>query len=119
MKKYFGRTAAHRKALFSNLAISLIAHEQIKTTLAKAKQLRKFIEPLIARACKKPDDLAVRRYLIAKLRNKDAIEKLLKVIAVKSKNRPGGYLRILKCSHRVGDAAPMAYVQLIDLVEPS
>ena len=87
--------------------------EQIRTTLAKAKELRRVLEPLITKA-KSANDVATRRYLIAKLGNKEAIEKLFNVYAPKYKSRPGGYLRILKCGNRVGDAAPMAYVQLVD-----
>ena len=87
--------------------------EQIKTTVTKAKELRRILEPLITKA-KNSSDVATRRYLIAKLGNKDAIEKLFNVYAPKYKNRPGGYLRILKSGYRVGDAAPMAYVQLVD-----
>lgn len=117
MKKYFGRDSGHRRSLFLNLCVSLIEHEEIKTTLAKAKHLRRHIEPLIAKAAKAPENLAVRRYLIAKLAgNKPAIEKLLKVIGPQSKNRQGGYTRILKCAPRQGDAAPMAYIQLVDMI---
>jgi large subunit ribosomal protein L17 len=108
----FSRTTSHCEAMFRNMCISLIREEQIKTTLPKAKALRKVLEPLITKA-KKSDDVQTRRYLISRLTNKDAVEKLLKVVGPKNEKRPGGYLRILKCGQRVGDAAPMAYVQLV------
>ena len=112
-RKRFGRDTSHCEAMFRNMCISIIKEEQIKTTLSKAKELRRVLEPLITKA-KHGNDLSTRRYLIAKIGNKDAIEKLFKVYAPKYKNRPGGYLRILKCGNRVGDAAPMAYVQMVD-----
>ena len=112
-RKRFSRPTSHCEAMFRNMCISLIMEEQIKTTLPKAKELRRILEPLITKA-KHNNDVATRRYLIAKLGNKDAIEKLFNVYAPKYKNRPGGYLRILKSGYRVGDAAPMAYVQLVD-----
>ena len=112
-RKRFSRPTSHCEAMFRNMCISLIMEEQIRTTLAKAKELRRVLEPLITKA-KSANDVATRRYLIAKLGNKEAIEKLFNVYAQKYKSRPGGYLRILKCGNRVGDAAPMAYVQLVD-----
>jgi len=107
------RETSHRKALLRNLAISLIEHGTIKTTVPKAKELRSFIEPLITKS--KVNDLATRRYLIAKLRNKDAINKLLDVLGPLHKERPGGYTRVLKCGYRPTDAAPLAYIQIVDL----
>ena len=112
-RKRFSRPTSHCEAMFKNMCISLLMEEQIKTTVTKAKELRRILEPLITKA-KNSSDVATRRYLIAKLGNKDAIEKLFNVYAPKYKNRPGGYLRILKSGYRVGDAAPMAYVQLVD-----
>ena len=112
-RKRFSRPTSHCEAMFKNMCISLLMEEQIKTTETKAKELRRILEPLITKA-KNSSDVATRRYLIAKLGNKDAIEKLFNVYAPKYKNRPGGYLRILKSGYRVGDAAPMAYVQLVD-----
>ena len=113
-RKHFNRPTSHREAMFRNLAISLIAEGQIKTTVAKAKELRRVVEPLITKA--KVNDLSTRRYLIAKLRNKDAIQKLLLELGPLYASRPGGYVRILKCGFRAGDAAPMAFVQLVDLL---
>ncbi|MEC8460762.1 MAG: 50S ribosomal protein L17 [Pseudomonadota bacterium] len=114
-KKFFSRDASHRKALFKNLCLSLIKHKQIKTTVAKAKYLRGYIEPLITKARNNPEALSTRRYLIAKLGNKEAIEILLKDLSKVYQSRPGGYVRILKIGKcRSGDSAPMAYVQLID-----
>ena len=109
--KKFGRDSAHRKALMRNLAISLLEHHTIKTTVTKAKELRRFIEPLICKS--KDNSLATRRYLIDRLRNKDAIETLLKSVGPFYKERQGGYTRVLKCGFR-SDAAPMAYIQLVD-----
>ena len=106
----FGRTGSHRKAMFMNLAISLIKYEMIKTTVIKAKELRGFIEPLITISAE--SSLATRRRLIAKLRNKEAVVKLIDDLGPFFKERPGGYLRVLKCGLRPGDAAPMAYVLL-------
>ena len=106
------RETSHRKALLRNLAISLIEHGTIKTTVPKAKELRGFIEPLITKS--KLNDLSVRRYLIAKLRCKDAINKLLDDIGPRHMERPGGYTRVLKCGFRATDAAPMAYIQILD-----
>ena len=108
----FGRTSANRKALFKNLSISLIEHEAIKTTLPKAKELRGYVEPLITLA--KNDSVSNRRLAFAKIRNKDAVGKLFSDIGPRYKERPGGYLRIIKMTPRAGDAAPMAYVELVD-----
>ena len=115
-RRHFGRPTSHREAMFRNMAISLLMHGQIKTTLPKAKDLRGLVEPLITRS--KTNTLANRRYLIAKLGNKDAIQKLLVELGPFYQSRPGGYLRILKCGFRAGDAAPMAIVQLVGLSEP-
>ena len=115
-RRHFGRPTSHREAMFRNMAISLLMHGQIKTTLPKAKDLRGLVEPLITRS--KANTLANRRYLIAKLGNKDAIQKLLVELGPFYQSRPGGYLRILKCGFRAGDAAPMAIVQLVGLSEP-
>ena len=117
-RKRFGRDTSHCEAMFRNMCISIIKEEQIKTTLSKAKELRRILEPLITKA-KNGQDLSTRRYLISKIGNKEAIEKLFNVYAPKYKTRPGGYLRILKCGNRVGDAAPMAYVQMVDFEKTS
>jgi len=106
------RTSAHREAMFRNLASSLFKHEVIKTTLPKAKELRRVAEPLITLA--KTDGVANRRLAFARLRDEVAVGKLFTEIGPRYANRPGGYLRILKCGFRAGDAAPMAYVELVD-----
>ena len=107
-----GRTSSHRKAMFRNMAVSLLRHETIKTTLPKAKELRRVVEPLITLA--KEDGVAKRRLAFDRLRDKEAVGKLFKDIGPRFKDRPGGYLRILKTGPRPGDAAPMAIVQLVD-----
>jgi len=106
------RNAAHRKALFRNLANSLFEHELIKTTLPKAKELRMVAEPLITIA--KQDSVAHRRLVASRIRNDAMVAKLFTNLGPRYKERPGGYLRILKCGFRIGDAAPMAYVELVD-----
>ena len=106
------RTSSHRKAMFSNMTNSLFLHEQIKTTLPKAKELRRFAEPLITLA--KTSSVANRRLAFARLRDRKMVSKLFDDLGPHFKQRPGGYLRVLKCGFRVGDNAPMAYVQLID-----
>jgi large subunit ribosomal protein L17 len=106
------RTSAHREAMFRNMASSLFKHEVIKTTLPKAKELRRVAEPLITLA--KTDGVANRRLAFARLRDEVAVGKLFTEIGPRYANRPGGYLRILKCGFRAGDAAPMAYVELVD-----
>ena len=110
-----GLTSDHRLALMKNLAISLIEHEEIKTTLAKAKCLRTFIEPMItkARDPKIEDGLHKARLIFNRLRSKKALKKIIEELAVRYKDRPGGYTRILKAGHRSGDGAPMAYIQLV------
>ena len=111
------RNSAHRKAMYRNMAASLIKHETIKTTLPKAKELRRVIEPLITIA--KNDAVASRRLAFDRLRDKEAVGKLFVELGPRFKERPGGYLRILKMGFRRGDAAPMAIVQLLDQPEPS
>lgn len=106
------RTSAHRDAMFRNMAASLINHELIRTTLPKAKELRRVAEPLITLA--KIDGVANRRLAFSRLRDKQAVGKLFVEIGPRYQARPGGYLRILKCGFRPGDNAPMAYVELVD-----
>ena len=106
------KTTEHRKALFKNMLNSLIKYEQIITTLPKAKELRKFIEPLITRA--KDDSVANRRHAFNKLRSDSAVAKLFSEVAVNSKDRNGGYTRIIKAGFRAGDKADMAYIELVD-----
>lgn len=106
------RTSAHRRAMFRNMAASLIKHEAIKTTLPKAKELRRVAEPLITMA--KEDNLARRRLVFSRLRDKEAVGKLFTELGPRYATRPGGYLRVLKCGFRDGDNAPMAYVELVD-----
>ena len=107
-----GRTSSHRKAMFQNMTNSLFEHELIKTTLPKAKELRRVAEPLITLA--KEDSVANRRLAFNRLRNKTTVGKLFTTLGPRYKARPGGYLRIIKCGYRDGDAAPMAYVELVD-----
>lgn len=107
-----GRNSSHRKAMFRNMATSLVRHETIKTTLPKAKELRRVVEPLITLA--KVDGVANRRLAFDRLRDKEAVGKLFADLGPRFKARPGGYLRILKMGPRPGDAAPMALVQLVD-----
>ena len=103
-----GRTSSHRKAMFRNMAASMLKHETIKTTLAKAKELRRVVEPLITLA--KEDSVANRRLAFDRLRDKEVVGKLFSELGPRFKDRPGGYLRILKTGPRAGDAAPMAIV---------
>ena len=105
------RNSSHRKAMFRNMANSLFEHEIIKTTVPKAKELRRVAEPLITLA--KDDSVAHRRLAFDRLRSKSAVGKLFEELGPRYVERPGGYLRILKCGHRSGDKAPMAYVELI------
>ena len=109
------RTHEHRKAMFANMAGSLIEHEQIKTTLPKAKELRRVVEPLITMA--KEDGVAQRRRAFDRLRDKAVVGKLFNELGPRYQARPGGYLRILKMGNRPGDNAPMALVQLVDQPE--
>ncbi len=106
------RNSSHRKAMFSNMTNSLFDHEIIKTTLPKAKELRRVAEPLITLA--KSDSVANRRSAFSRLRDKEIVGKLFTELAPRYKDRPGGYTRILKCGFRSGDAAPMAYIELVD-----
>jgi len=106
------RTSSHRKAMFSNMTASLIEHEIIKTTLPKAKELRRVAEPLITLA--KNDSIANRRLAFSRLRDDSAVGKLFAELGPRYNERPGGYMRILKCGFRSGDAAPMAVVELVD-----
>jgi large subunit ribosomal protein L17 len=108
----FGRTSSHRKAMFSNMCCSLIEHELIKTTLPKAKDLRRYIEPLIT--VSKVDSVATRRQAFDVLRSKSAVGKLFTNLGPRFVERPGGYVRIIKCGYREGDNAPMAIVELMD-----
>jgi large subunit ribosomal protein L17 len=110
----FGRDSAHRKALFSNLAGSLFEHGRIRTTEAKAKELRPIAEKLITLARKDPGDVAAQRHAVAYLRSKDAVHRLFHEVAPRFTERPGGYTRIVKLGPRPGDAAPMAYIELVD-----
>ncbi|MDE0003084.1 MAG: 50S ribosomal protein L17 [Rhodospirillaceae bacterium] len=110
-----GRNSAHRKAMFRNMAASLFRHETIRTTLPKAKELRRVAEPLITLA--KQDGTARRRLAFARLRDDAAVGKLFDELGPRFRDRPGGYLRILKIGYRAGDAAPMAVVQLLDQPE--
>jgi len=108
----FSRTSSHRKAMFSNMCCSLIEHELIKTTLPKAKDLRRYIEPLIT--VSKTDSVASRRQVFNTLRSKTAVGKLFTDLGPRFAKRPGGYIRIIKCGYRDGDNAPMAIVELLD-----
>lgn len=108
----FSRTSSHRKAMFSNMCCSLIEHELIRTTLPKAKDLRRYIEPLIT--VSKVDSVASRRQVFNELRSKSAVGKLFTNLGPRYNERPGGYLRIIKCGFREGDNAPMAIVELVD-----
>ncbi len=111
------RTSAHRQAMLRNMANSLLKHEAIKTTLPKAKELRRVVEPLITLA-KKPT-LANRRLAFDRLRDRETVVKLFNELGPRFANRPGGYTRILKMGFRVGDNAPMAYMELVDRPEPA
>ena len=108
----FNRTSAHRSAMFKNMAVSLIDHEIIKTTLPKAKELRRIAEPLITLS--KTDNVANRRLAFNRTRNAAAVGKLFSELGPRYAERPGGYTRILKCGFRSGDSAPMAFIELVD-----
>lgn len=110
--KNLSRTSSHRKAMFMNMMVSLLRHEVIKTTVTKAKELRRFLEPMITLG--KVDNLHRRRLAYDRLRDRDIVAKLFAEIGPFYKTRPGGYLRILKCDFRKGDNAPMAIVELVD-----
>jgi len=113
--RVLGRDSSHRKAMFANMAASLFTHEQIRTTLPKAKELRRVAEPLITLA--RTPSVANRRLAYARLRDREAVSKLFDTIGPRFQDRAGGYTRILKCGLRSGDGAPMAYVQLLDRPE--
>lgn len=110
--RQLNRNSSHRKAMFKNMSISLVEHELIKTTLPKAKELRRHIEPLITLS--KKDSVANRRLAFDRLRSKEAVGKLFNELGPRYEQRPGGYVRIMKCGYRTGDKAPMAYVELVD-----
>ncbi|PKF49531.1 50S ribosomal protein L17 [Enterovibrio nigricans] len=113
--RQLNRNSSHRKAMFSNMASSLVTHEVIKTTLPKAKELRRVIEPLITLA--KNDSVANRRLAFARTRNDEVVAKLFNELGPRFASRAGGYIRILKCGVRAGDKAPMAYIELVDRPE--
>ena len=110
--RQLNRNSSHRKAMFRNMTASLVEHELIKTTLPKAKELRRVAEPLITLA--KKDSVANRRLAFSRLRDKEAVGKLFAELGPRYESRPGGYIRIMKCGFRAGDKAPMAYVELVD-----
>ena len=110
--RQLNRNSSHRKAMFRNMTVSLVEHEMIKTTVPKAKELRTFAEPLITLA--KKDSVANRRLAFDRTRSKAAVGKLFDELGPRYQERPGGYIRILKCGYRTGDKAPMAYVELVD-----
>ena len=114
---HLGRQAGHRKALMSNMASSLILHKRIETTVAKAKALRKFVEPLITKS--KEDTTHSRRVVFSYLKDKYAVTELFREVAPRVADSPGGYTRILKMGFRVGDNAPMAYMELVDKAAPA
>lgn len=114
---HLGHSSSHHKANLQNLAAALFRHELIKTTLAKAKTLRRVAEPLITRA--KSDTLANRRLVFARLRDRDMVAKLFAELGPRYKARAGGYTRVLRCGFRAGDMAPMAYIELVDRPAPS
>lgn len=113
--RHFNRTSSHRQAMFRNMSASLLRHELIRTTVPKAKELRRVVEPLITLA--KSDTVARRRLAFSRLRDRDMVTKLFGELAPRYQERPGGYLRILKCGFRAGDRAPMAIVELVDRPE--
>ncbi len=114
--RQLNRNSSHRKAMFRNMASSLFEHEVIKTTVPKAKELRRVVEPLITRA--KSDSVANRRIVFDRIRDRDMVTKLFNELGPRYEARPGGYLRILKCGFRSGDNAPMAIVELVDRPQP-
>ncbi len=109
---HLGRTASHRKAMLSNMAASLITHKRINTTVAKAKELKKYVEPLVTRS--KVDSTHNRRMVFSYLQNKEAVTELFREVAVKVGDRPGGYTRIIKTGNRLGDNAEMCMIELVD-----
>ena len=110
--RQLNRNSSHRTAMFRNMSASLFRHEIIRTTLPKAKELRRVVEPMITTA--KVDSVANRRLVFSRLRDKEMVGKLFAELGPRYESRPGGYIRILKCGYRPGDAAPMAYVELVD-----
>jgi large subunit ribosomal protein L17 len=114
--RQLNRNSSHRKAMFRNMVNSLVEHELIKTTLPKAKELRGYAEPLITLG--KEDSVANRRLAFDRTRSKDTVGKLFTDLGPRYKERPGGYIRILKCGYRTGDKAPMAYVELVNRPQP-
>ncbi len=110
--RQLNRNSAHRQAMYRNMVASLVEHELIRTTVPKAKELRRVVEPLITRA--KADSVANRRVAFSRLRNRDAVSKLFDELGPRYQQRPGGYTRILRCGFRPGDQAPMAYIELVD-----
>jgi len=112
---HLGRTSAHRKAMLANMACSLILHKRVNTTVAKAKELRKYVEPLITKS--KDDSTHSRRTVFAYLKQKEAVAELFRDVSVKVASRPGGYTRILKTGNRLGDAAEMCMIELVDFNE--
>ena len=110
--RQLNRNSSHRKAMFRNMTVSLVEHELIRTTLPKAKELRGYAEPLITLA--KKDSVANRRLAFDRTRDRSAVGKLFNELGPRYQERPGGYIRILKCGYRTGDKAPMAYVELVD-----
>ncbi len=110
--RQLNRNSSHRQAMFRNMSVSMIEHELIKTTLPKAKELRRVVEPLITLA--KEDSVANRRLAFSRTRSKEAVGKLFDELGPRYQERPGGYLRIIKAGFRTGDKAPMAYVELVD-----
>ncbi|RUM93788.1 MAG: 50S ribosomal protein L17 [Thiothrix sp.] len=115
--RHLNRTSSHRKAMLQNMANSLFRHELIKTTLPKAKELRRIAEPLITMA--KEDSVHKRRLAFARMRDKEMVGKLFQELGPRYIGRPGGYVRVLKCGNRPGDNAPMAYVELVDRPLPT
>lgn len=113
--RQLNRNSSHRKAMFRNMAASLFQHEVIRTTVPKAKELRRVVEPLITRA--KTDSVANRRIAFDRIRDRDMVTKLFTELGPRYQDRPGGYMRILKCGYRPGDNAPMAIVELVDRSE--
>ena len=114
--RHLNRTSAHRKAMFRNMAVSLVTHEMIRTTVPKAKELRRVVEPLITLA--KQDHHSRRRLAFDRVRSRPAVTKLFNELGPRYRDRPGGYVRILRHGYRAGDAAPMAVVELVDRPAP-
>ncbi len=113
--RQLSRNSSHRKAMFQNMTVSLLQHEIIRTTLPRAKELRRITEPFITMA--KTDSVHKRRVAFNRLRDRDTVTKLFNDLGPRFKDRPGGYLRILKCGYRAGDKAPMAYIEMVDRPE--